>query len=143
MPNTIRGDGRCDMATVYDDLLTQYKPRPIYSDQSYRKALAAVERLMHLAHPKPTAAQRDMIDLLATMIQRYETERFGELTATPGECLEMMMENRKVTQIELSKATGVPQSTIANVIAGRRAISKANARKLAEFFRVGVGVFIG
>ncbi len=83
-----------------------------------------------------------MIDLLATMIQQYESERFSKPKISPGEMLQFALENRKITQTELSVATGVPRSTLANVIAGRRAISKANARKLAEFFGVGVELFI-
>ena len=47
-----------------------------------------------------------------------------------------------MTQAELSRATGIARSVIANVLARRRGISADNALKLAEYFRVRVDLFL-
>lgn len=131
------------MATAYEELLVEYKPRPIDSEREYRRALSAVDRLMQSSGTNPAKPQRDMIDLLATMIQRYESEHFPAIpAATPAELLAHLIENRKVTQTELAEATGVSRATIANVVAGRRGLSKAGARKLADYFGVGIELFV-
>ena len=143
MPNMIKVNGEIRaMATAYESLLVEYQPRTIYNERDHERALSALDRLMRCAGAKPTVAQRDMIDLLAGVIERYEAEYFPMQQATPGELLKHLLENRGMTQRELARATAVPQSTIANVIAGRRGVSKANARKLADFFCLDVGAFI-
>jgi HTH-type transcriptional regulator/antitoxin HigA len=50
------------------------------------------------------------------------------------------MEARGVTQIQLSRATGLPRSTISEVLAGKKPFSRRMIRKLADYFHVSVGV---
>jgi plasmid maintenance system antidote protein VapI len=42
----------------------------------------------------------------------------------------------------LARSTGIPRSTITNVVSGRRQISKENASKLAAYFHVDASVFL-
>ncbi len=43
---------------------------------------------------------------------------------------------------EVARATGIPRSTITNVLSGRRQISKENVIRLAAYFHVDPGVFL-
>jgi len=53
-----------------------------------------------------------------------------------------LIEARQLTQAELSRASQVPRTTINEILSGRRGISKANAVRLAKFFRVPIEEFI-
>ena len=84
-----------------------------------------------------------MIALLATLIEQYEIQQgFTDPVISPRDRLAGLMEARGITQTELSRRSGVPRTTINEVLAGTRGISKANAVRLAKFFRVGTEEFI-
>jgi plasmid maintenance system antidote protein VapI len=53
------------------------------------------------------------------------------------------MEVRGATPAELGKATGVSRATISSARKNKRGISKANAVKLAAYFRVSPAAFLG
>ena len=42
----------------------------------------------------------------------------------------------KVTQLAASKATGIPQSRLSEILAGRRSITPDTAARLGRYFRV-------
>jgi HTH-type transcriptional regulator/antitoxin HigA len=130
------------MATAtYLELLTEFKPRPIRTEREYARTLALVERLMD--KPKKSTAEREMIELLATLIDQFEERILPTPQATPGEILKFLLKERRLSQTELATQTGISQSTIANVIAGRRQLSKAAVMILSKFFRVSNLLFLG
>jgi addiction module HigA family antidote len=45
-------------------------------------------------------------------------------------------EPMNITQLAASKATGIPQSRLSEILAGRRAISPDTAARLGRYFRV-------
>jgi DNA-binding XRE family transcriptional regulator len=53
-----------------------------------------------------------------------------------------LIEARELTQAELSRGAQVPRTTINEILAGRRGISKTNALRLANFFGVTTEEFI-
>ena len=123
------------MATAtYSELLAQCQPRPIRTPREHTRALAIVERLMD--KPRKSAAERQMIELLATLIDQYEESEWPTPHASPGKILKFLLDERQMSQSELARQLAIPQSTIANVIAGRRQLSKANVLALSKFFGV-------
>ena len=127
------------MAT-YSDLLATVKPRLIRSEREHKRALTVVEKLMD--KPQKTAAEKDMIELMATLIDQYEERIWPTPEFSPDEMLKFLLEQRKMSQTELARETGIPQSTIANVFAGRRQLSKANVSVLAKFFKMSPTIFM-
>jgi addiction module HigA family antidote len=45
-------------------------------------------------------------------------------------------EAMRITQLAAAKATGIPQSRLSEILAGRRAISPDTAARLGRYFRV-------
>jgi len=74
-------------------------------------------------------------------VRQYEESSYPLGHADPAEELRIMMEQRGIRQVDLIPVFG-SSSTVSDVVNGKRAISKAHARKLAEFFRVPVGLFV-
>ena len=60
--------------------------------------------------------------------------------ASDADMLRHLMEARGVSQIQLGRDTGLPRSTISEVLAGKKPFSRKMIRVLAEYFQVAVGV---
>ncbi len=126
--------------TAYDKLLLDYKPRPICTERAYKKAMKQVEALM--TKPHLPRAESEMLDVLAALVEQYESIEHPTPKTTPGEMLAHLIEAREVSQAEVAKATKIPASTISAVLSGERQISKANVTKLAAYFHVSADLFI-
>ncbi len=126
-------------ATEYRDLLVQFAPRPIHSAADYRRTVAQLERIME---PHPSAARSQLIEVLATLIERYESRDYPTPERDPADVLKNLLDAKGVKPAGVAKATGIPPATISNVLARRRCISKANALVLGKYFGVSATVFL-
>ena len=60
--------------------------------------------------------------------------------ASDADMLRHLMEAKEVSQMQLSHDTGLPKSTISEVLAGKKSFSRKMIRKLADYFHGDVGV---
>jgi HTH-type transcriptional regulator/antitoxin HigA len=129
------------MSTADEALLQEFVPRPISSQRGYQRTLKQIDGLIRKA--KRSRAEDDLLELLATLVEQYEI-RQGHTTPelSPRDRLAGLIEARQLTQTELSRASQVPRTTINEILAGRRSISKANALRLANYFGVRAEEFI-
>ena len=125
--------------TSYQSLLLDYEPRPIRSEGAYRKALRHVEKLMR---PHLSRAESELVEVLATLIEQYESREHPTPKSPPREVLAHLMEARGVAQAAVARETGIPRSTLSAVLAGRRNLSTANIAALSRFFRVSPSAFM-
>jgi HTH-type transcriptional regulator/antitoxin HigA len=119
--------------TDYQSLLLDYEPRPIRSESAYRKALRHMEELMR---PRLSRAESELAELLATLIEQYESREHPTPKASPREMLAHLIEVRGVTQAAVARATGIASPTLSAVLAGRRTLSKASITALSVYFHV-------
>jgi HTH-type transcriptional regulator/antitoxin HigA len=92
--------------------------------------------------PQKSVAEKDMIELLATLIDQYDELHSTTPDFSPGEMLRFFLERRKLSKTELARQTGIPQSTIPNVISGRRQLSKTGVSTLSKFFEMSPAIFM-
>ena len=90
----------------------------------------------------PSRAESEIIELLSLLIEQYEATEDPTPEGSPAELLEHFLEVRAISKAELARQTGIPRSVLTNVLAGRRAISKATAIKLARYFGVSLKLFL-
>ena len=126
-------------ATGYRQLLAEYAPQPIRSQKAYQRAVAQLEALMV---PRPNAARSMLVEVLATLIEKYESRAFPTPEVAPAEMLAKLLKTKGVKSAAVAKETGIPTATLSNVLAGRRGISKQNAFKLGEYFGLSPIVFL-
>lgn len=124
----------------YRRLLAEYAPQPIHSRKAYERAMKQLEAIMV---PRPDAARSLLIEMLATLIEKYESREFPTPTSTPAELLAKLLRANRLKPADLARETGIPAATISNVLADRRGISTANAFKLGEYFGLSPLVFLG
>jgi len=123
----------------YRRLLTQYVPQPIRSQEAYEQALAQLEKLMV---PRPNAARSLLIEVAATLIEKYESREYPTPEVAPAEMLAMLLKTKGVKPADVARTTGIPTANLSNVLAQRRGISKQNAFKLGEYFGLSLIVFL-
>jgi HTH-type transcriptional regulator / antitoxin HigA len=123
----------------YPQLLAEFVPQAIDSEAEYDRALAIAERLTF--KQDKTAAEIKLLKLIVVLIEDYETEHYPIDHVTPHELLQHLMESNNTRQADLVGLIG-SRGVVSEVVNGKRAISKAQAKALGEFFDVSPGLFI-
>ncbi|HEY8296772.1 MAG TPA: hypothetical protein VIG32_01945 [Candidatus Baltobacteraceae bacterium] len=124
----------------YADLLKEKHPRVIRTEAENARALREIEVFMARGDGlRPEEAE--LMDMLTILVERFEEDRYALTSASPAEILRELMSAREMTQAELSRL--FPSKGIASeVLAEKRAISKAQARKLGAVFHVSPALFL-
>jgi HTH-type transcriptional regulator / antitoxin HigA len=124
----------------YARVLARVLPRVITTAGEHERILAEVEKLMDAGKSR-TAEEDAALDLMVRLVRDYEQEHHPLPDPSPHEMLVYLMEQRNLKQTDLLpifKSRGY----VSDVINGKRAISKAHAKDLAEFFKVSADLFI-
>ncbi len=123
----------------YSDLLVEVTPKVIENEQDYERMLAIVEKLTF--EPSRTPEQTAIYKLLVTLVEAYESTHYPITQAAPDEILRHIMEASGTRQADLVGIIG-SSGVVSEVVNGKRAISKAQAKILAERFKVSPSLFI-
>ena len=124
----------------YARVLAKVLPRVITTDEENERMLSEVEKLMDKGEQR-SAEEDAALDLMVRLIKDYEEEHHPLPDPSPHEMLVYLMEQRGLKQADLVpifKSRGY----VSDVVNAKRAISKAHARQLAEFFKISADVFI-
>jgi len=129
--------------TKYGLLLMETLPSVISTEKELERLTEEVDRLMTkgIKQGELGPEEERLLELLAVLIEDYEDEHYPIPELPPIETLKFLMEERALKQNDLLHVFG--SSGIASeVMSGKRSISKAQAKKLAKFFKVSVELFI-
>ncbi len=129
--------------TKYGKLLMQVLPSIISSEDELEKFTGEIDRLMTkgIKDGKLSPEEDQLLDLLSVLVENYEDEYYPIEDASPQQMLKFLMEENDLKQSDLLHIFG--SSGIASeVVNGKRSISKTQAKKLAEHFKVSVELFI-
>ena len=123
----------------YARLLGRALPHVIHTAEECERLTNELMRLDE--QERLSAEEKELAELLTVLVDEYEERRYPIRKASPQQTLQHLMEARKLTQKDLWKVFG-SRGITSEVFHGKRSISKAQARKLAEFFHVSVELFI-
>jgi len=114
---------------------------PLASIRSEAHLAAAQEVMDHrLAKSDLDQGTALYLDALSDLVAAYEDEHHAIAPASDADLLRHLLEAKGITQADLHKGTGLPKSTISEVLAGKRPFSRQMIRKLAGYFQVDVSV---
>jgi HTH-type transcriptional regulator/antitoxin HigA len=125
---------------AYGKLLARALPRVIKTEQENERIVAQLETLDTRGGPL-TPEEENLAELMTLLVRQFEESRYPLGHAEPIEALRVLMENHGIRQRDLISVFG-SSSVVSDVLNGKRSISKAHARKLAEFFHVPASLFI-
>jgi HTH-type transcriptional regulator/antitoxin HigA len=123
---------------TYANLLALHQPKVIETEEENEAAIALAEEL---EHRERTPEEDALLELLVTLIEKFEDEHYQLNAATPQSILLHIMEARDIKQEDLVGVIG-SRGVVSEVVNGKRSISKAQAKALAEFFHVSAELFI-
>jgi HTH-type transcriptional regulator/antitoxin HigA len=125
---------------AYGRLLARALPRVIRTEAENERMIAQLEKLDTRGHAL-TPEEENLAELMTLLVRRFEESQYPLGHAGPLEVLRVLMDARDKRQRDLVPVFG-SSSVVSDVLNGKRSISKAHARKLAEYFHVPAGLFI-
>lgn len=125
----------------YGRLLARTTPMVIETEEDNERMLAEVDKLMRKGEDNLSPEEEALLDVMTTLIEHYEEKAHPIPDAPPHRVLRTLMENRGLRQkdmMHIFRSSG----TLSEVLSGKRAISKSQAKALGEFFHLPADVFI-
>jgi HTH-type transcriptional regulator / antitoxin HigA len=125
---------------TYGALVAMLPPRPIHDDIDLANATEMIDRL---AGFNLNQDQEDYLEALSTFVEAYEAVRFpiDDSRIAPLDALKSLLGEHEMTASDLGRLLG-NRTLGAAILAGRRNLSKAHIKKLAEHFKVEPGLFL-
>jgi len=124
---------------TYMELICRVPLRPLRSDAQLLRAIAMVDSLID--RDKLDQDEQDYLDVLGDLVERYESTEHPIAPVSDADMLRHLIEAKGVLQSDVARATGIAESTICSVIAGKRTLSRTHIGKLSRYFHVEPGVF--
>jgi HTH-type transcriptional regulator/antitoxin HigA len=124
----------------YGRLLARKLPTIIRTEEENERLLAELEELDR-RHDELTPEEREYSDLLTVLIEAFEDAIYILEGSTPDSRLRSLMEEHGLRQRDLLDVFG-SRGIASEVVSGKRAISKMQAKKLAKLFHVPADLFL-
>lgn len=112
--------------------------RPIRDEADHEAAMAEVERLWGAPSGTP---EGDRLDILATLIDAYESQHHPMDPPDPVEAIKFRMEQQGLTRKDLERILG-GRGRVAEVLNRRRGLSITMIRRLHEELGISAEVLI-
>jgi HTH-type transcriptional regulator/antitoxin HigA len=112
--------------------------KPIRTKADYKNALAEVERLWGSKSGTPKG---DRLDVLATLIDAYETEHYPMEPPDPVEAIKFRMEQQGLSRKDLEPFIGT-RTRVAEVLNRKRSLSISMIRRLHQHLGISAEVLI-
>ena len=123
----------------YAQLLVKYQPKVIETEAENDRLLTIAQELEHKTNRTP--AENAILELLITLIEKFEDEQYPIPRSTPHSILLHLME---AGGIESEDLIGIFGSTdiVLDIVQGKKNISTNQAKALSEFLAVDVELFL-
>jgi HTH-type transcriptional regulator / antitoxin HigA len=122
----------------YLKLVTAFPLASIKSDEQLQEAHKIMDQL--LARGELQAGEEMYLEALSDLVAAYEDGHYAIEPASDADMLRHLMEAKGITQAQLSRDTTVPKSTISEILAGKKHLSRPMIRKFADYFQVDASV---
>jgi HTH-type transcriptional regulator / antitoxin HigA len=128
--------------TKYGKLLAKAQPKVIETREEFNHYVAMMEQLDRRAESGETLSPEEntLLVLLEQLIKDYD-DKIELPKLPPHKIVLHLMEHKGLRQADLLRVFG-SRSAASDVLNGKREISKALARRLADYFRLPADLFI-
>ncbi len=113
--------------------------KPIKTKKDYESAIARMEKLWG---SKSGTANGDELDILATLVDKYEDDHFPISTPDPVEAIKYLMEEKGMERTDLEVVFG-HKSKISEVLNRKRELSKNMIKALHDKFGIPYEILMG
>lgn len=113
--------------------------RPIRTEADYRGALRRIEELMCA---EPDTEEFDTLEVLSTLVEKYEEEHFPMDLPSPAEAIRFRMEQEALSARDLVPYIG-SRAKVSEILSGKRPLTLQMIRALHEHLGVPAEVLLG
>ena len=125
--------------TKYGRLCAKALPKVIANDEEFDQMAEYLEELTF--RKNPSAEEIALAQLLEKLIEDYDNAHYPIPDPPPHKLVAYLMEQRGLIQADLVEAVG-SRSQVSDLVNGKRSVSKRQAKKLSEFFKLPVDMFL-
>ena len=133
----------------YLKLIHRLPLRPIRSEADYGQASEVYSELADRAEARSLAdGETEYMEVLGRLVNEYDESHSSllreirENPITPLQALKVLLEENAMGNGDLAKLLGIGSGHASLILNGKRGLSKANIRILAERFRVNPSLFL-
>ncbi len=149
MLNTIKNNGKMTLTINRENYLklldeVQIIPKVIETEAEYEQNLGVAERLIAKKKHR-TPEETVLLRLLVKLIEDYEENKYNLeewRDIPPQKILQHLLEVSHTRQADLVGIISPSKGLISAIVNGKRSISKEQAKKLGEYFKVSPSLFI-
>jgi len=123
----------------YIELVRALPLRPIRSDVELDLAISMIDSLIGRA--ELNRDEEDYLEVLSDLVHRYETEHDPIAPVPDAEMVRFLLESNDMTQAELAQRSKIAVSTISEILAEKRKLSRRHIAALSRVFRVSPAIF--
>ena len=123
----------------YLELVRRFPLRPIRSEAELDEAIQVIDSL--LDQDGLTPPEDDYLDVLSDLVEAYEDVHHPIGPVSDADMLHSLLDSRRETQAPVAKGAGIAESTISEVLSGKRKLTRKQIGKLARYFHVDPSVF--
>ena len=122
----------------YMNLIRAFPLRPLRTGADLDAAVAVVDAL---TDRELVPEEQDYLDVLATLVAAYEDAREPLPELNGVEALRWLIAENGLSQAGLSRDTGIPETTLSEILSSKRGISPRVRSALARRFAVAPSLF--
>lgn len=123
----------------YGALLRKVPPRVIRTEKE-NEAYTEILYELDQRGKAPTAAEKELADLLTLLIEDFEEKRYRLPKGKPIDVVRFLMEQHGLLQKDLADVFGTP-SIVSEVLNGKRELNKEHIARLSARFHVSPELF--
>ena len=112
---------------------------PIRTEEDYRVARGRIEKLMSA---EPNTPEGDELDVLATLVDAYESEHFPMDAPDPITAIEFLMEQKGLTRKDLEPMIG-SRARVSEVMNRKRGLTLAMVRRVRSGLGISADLLVG
>ncbi len=123
----------------YLNLIRTFPLRPIRTDTELDRAIAVIDSLID--RDDLDLGEEDYLDVLGDLVHKYESEHDPIAAVPDPDMVRFLLESNGMSQSELTQRSGIAESTISEILAGKRKLSRRHIATLSKVFRVSPAIF--
>jgi HTH-type transcriptional regulator / antitoxin HigA len=124
---------------LYVNLLADFAPQVINSEEEYDRALSSAESLV--ANRNLSHEESKFLALIVTLIEDYESKHYPMGEVSPHAALLHLMEYSGTSEGDLVGEIG-SAAVVSELVSGKCLIDRVQAKALGEYFQVSASLFV-
>ncbi len=123
----------------YLDLVRSFPLRPLRSDEELAQAIGVIDSL--IGRGNLDDGEQDYLDILTDIVEKYEVEEHPMPPVSDAAMLRHLIEAHGITQTKLAADVKISDSTVSEILSGKRDLNRRQIGTLAKYFHVSPTVF--